>query len=623
MAVTEKNSTADKLNERAWVLRYSDSLQAEQLALQALQLSESVLYEKGMAFSRLTIAVCSFLLSKTGASLLRDLNYSLHYFERNQELIGQVRTLNCLGNVYDSFGEYERGLNACLGGIPIAERMGFKEELGDTLSTLGNIYSRLADYDQALQSYQKSLQIREELKGSRAIASSMNLIARTYTSKSDFENGLLYYQKSFQLREKINDPALSWTLLGLASLHEKKGDFSRSLEYYLECKKRNDVVKDKRLELHCLLGISRYYIREKDTDATQDFLLTALKIAREIQAKPLLYEVHALLAELFEIRKDQGKALDHFKLFHALKEEVLNSESANRLKNQQISFAIERSEKEAEIERLRNVELKAAHDKIEEKNRDITASINYALRIQSAMLPDRKEINECLPESFILFKPKDIVSGDFYWFVKTESRIFIAVADCTGHGVPGALMSMLGTEKLNDAIKASGDVSAILNRVNREMKKALRQKGKEEDTRDGMDIALCSVEFSESPVKRILHYSGANRPLWILRKGQIEPVEIKATKTAIGGYTEDNQHFERHTIELQKGDAFYIFSDGFADQFGGEQGKKMSTKRLKEYLSGLQNNSMKEQLEKLTSYFTAWKGSNEQVDDVLLIGVRV
>ncbi len=616
---TKEHAQIDTLNSLSWEIRYSDPVKAKELALEALDLSKKNFYSKGIAYSLLNKATSAFLLSSGDESMLLNLNEALHYFEQHNEERGMTKALSYLGNVYDSYGEYDKGLASCLRGLKIAEISGFKEEMGDILSTTGNIYLRLTDYQQALACYQKSLSIREDLNEMRAAASSMNLLARTYTLQGDFENGLNYYQRSLKLRKEIEDPALPWTYLGLAVLYEKKKDNAQALEYYKTCRELNKKNGDRRLELHCLIGIAKQCIVSKDNVQGIQYLNEALSLATAINAKPLQYEVHELLSSIYKSEKNIEKAYTHFKLFHSLREEVLNAESSNKLKNQQISFALERAEKDAEIERIRNVELKTAYDKIDEKNKDITSSINYALRIQRAMLPNIEEVKKVLPQSFILFRPKDIVSGDFYWMEHTEHTLLIAAADCTGHGVPGALMSMLGNEKLKDAAKQTADVSALLGIVNREIKKALRQQGKEEDTKDGMDIAACAINISSLT----LSYSAANRPLWLLRKTASEIEEIKATKTAIAGYTEDSQTFEKHTFDLQPGDTFYIFSDGFADQFGGENGKKLTTKRFRELVMSMRDRSMPEQLVLLDKAYVDWRGGNEQTDDVLVIGVRV
>ncbi len=267
----------------------------------------------------------------------------------------------------------------------------------------------------------------------------------------------------------------------------------------------------------------------------------------------------------------------------------------------------------------RTIEVVKQKEVIEEKNKDITDSINYAKRIQQAKLPKKEEIYSSLPQSFILFKPKDIVSGDFYYFHKNDKEIFIASADCTGHGVPGAFMSMIGSEKLDDAVSHSNDTSEILKHLNKGIKTSLKQSDSNESTRDGMDIALCSVDIEN----RIVKYAGANRPIWIIRKGKTEIEEIKATKKAIGGFTEDNQHFDTHEIKLQQGDTFYLSTDGYADTFSGQGGKKLMTKRFKEILLDIQHKTMQEQEKHLDDFIENWKAGTEQVDDILVIGIRL
>jgi serine phosphatase RsbU (regulator of sigma subunit) len=264
-------------------------------------------------------------------------------------------------------------------------------------------------------------------------------------------------------------------------------------------------------------------------------------------------------------------------------------------------------------------ELDKKNEIIEEKNKEIIDSITYALRIQKAKLPKKEEVYTSFPQSFILFKPKDIVSGDFYFFQKNNQSVFIAAADCTGHGVPGALMSMICSEKLDDAVSQSVDTSVILKQLNKGIKTSLRQSDSDESTRDGMDIALCSVDTQNRSIK----YAGANRPLWIIRNGQTEVEEIKATKTAIGGLTEDNQHFDTHEIILQQGDTFYICTDGYADQFSGQDGRKLMTRKLKEILVSIQSKTMPEQETYLDNFIENWKAGTEQVDDILVIGVRL
>lgn len=259
------------------------------------------------------------------------------------------------------------------------------------------------------------------------------------------------------------------------------------------------------------------------------------------------------------------------------------------------------------------------HTKLEAAHTSIKDSINYAKKIQNAMLPDTALFSSTFPDSFGLFKPKDTLSGDFYWLKKEEETFFIAVADCTGHGIPGALMSMVGIEKLNQAVIKSHDPSQILKQLNESIEVALCQSSLHEHSRDGMDIALCSFDKENGALK----FAAANRPLWIIRKGQNEVEEIKGSKRAIGGLaTGLDPNFDSHEIKLHRGDTFYIFSDGFADQFGGDYNKKLTSKRFKQVLLDIQKLTMPEQEKYLTNFLDDWKAGCEQVDDVLVIGVR-
>ena len=283
----------------------------------------------------------------------------------------------------------------------------------------------------------------------------------------------------------------------------------------------------------------------------------------------------------------------------------------------------------------RTSEINEQKKELQLKNVEITDSINYSKHIQLALLPEEADIIKALPNSFILYQPKDIVSGDFYWFKQIDksafnsrqttsnnntSSILIAAADCTGHGVPGALMSLIAIENLNKAVEFETEPHKLLELVNKNIKNVLKQ-NTEKGAKDGMDIALCKIE-QISEENYTLSYSAANRPIWIVKNNVLEILEIKATKHAIGGHTDYNQVFEQHTIELQKGDSVYIFSDGYADQFGSHKNKKLTTKRFKEILLDINSLSANEQKQHLHNYINNWRGKLEQIDDILIIGLK-
>jgi serine phosphatase RsbU (regulator of sigma subunit) len=253
---------------------------------------------------------------------------------------------------------------------------------------------------------------------------------------------------------------------------------------------------------------------------------------------------------------------------------------------------------------------------VEEKNKEIMDSINYARRIQTAILPPNKIVKEYLPDSFILYKPKDIVAGDFYWMEKSGDKLLIAAADCTGHGVPGAIVSVICNNGLNRSVREHKltDPGEILDQTRKIVISEFEKS--EEEVKDGMDIALCSLE------NNILKYAGAHNPLWIIKKDSSEVTEIKANKQPIGKF-EAARPFTTHSIELEEGDTFYIFSDGYADQFGGDRGKKFKTNKFKELLVSIQSESVDRQKEIIDESFENWKGDLEQLDDVCVMCVRV
>jgi len=255
-----------------------------------------------------------------------------------------------------------------------------------------------------------------------------------------------------------------------------------------------------------------------------------------------------------------------------------------------------------------------SHNQLEVKNKEILDSIKYAKRIQSAILPPDKVVKSHLKNSFVLYLPKDIVAGDFYWLEKRESKVLFAAADCTGHGVPGAMVSVVCNNALNRSVREHflTNPADILDKA-REIVISEFEKS-DENVKDGMDIALCTIEELQ------LEYAGANNPLWIIRNDEI--IEIKPNKQPIGKF-EMAHPFTSHKVDLQKGDSIYVFTDGYVDQFGGVKGKKFKSKALRGLLLSIQNISMTEQKEVLQKTFNDWKGEIEQIDDVCIFGVKV
>lgn len=616
---TSSFQKVDVMNELSWLLRYEDTREAQALCTKARKLADEINYPRGIAYSRLYQAVTRFLLSPNG-DLIRNLLDALEFFEKAEEdETGLSKCLNFLALANESYGDYERGLRFAQKAVSEAEQIGYREGVGDALSTLGLIYSRLCDFDKSLESYNDSLAIRKEIGNNKAISSSFNLIARTHSLSGDYEKALHYYQQSLVLRTKTKDKSgMPWTHLGIASLYEKTEDYDQALEHYQTGLELNKALREKRCQLQCLMGEGRVYLKLAKLKEGFTSLQQSLKLAEELRAKPLIYETHLALAEYYELSGEYHKALEHFKQYQQMEKEVLNAESQNRMKNQQIAFAVERSKREAEIHQLKNVELKKAYDEIEEKNMEITDSIRYAKRIQDAVLPPEEVFSEFMPEHFILYRPRDIVSGDFYWMTEKDHFTVVVVADCTGHGIPGAFMSMLGVSFLNDIVGRMENLQAnmILEQLRSQMIESLHQTGKEGEAKDGMDMSLCIFDHETKK----LQFSGAFNPIYHVRKGKL--TELKADRMPIAIHWKIDAEFTNQEIEIREGDTIYMFSDGYADQFGGPEGKKFRYKPLKDLLLSLQDKPMDEQEIILEDNFDEWKGALPQVDDVILMGLK-
>ena len=269
------------------------------------------------------------------------------------------------------------------------------------------------------------------------------------------------------------------------------------------------------------------------------------------------------------------------------------------------------------VEKQKEVELQ--NEKISELYEEVTDSIKYAKGLQEAILPPDNFVKEVMPDSFILYKPKDIVSGDFYWIEKKKDKVYFAAVDCTGHGVPGAFMSIVGYNALNEALRTNDNPGSILDALNKGISKTLHNNAMGgSTTKDGMDLALCCYNAKT----KTLEYAGAYNPLYLIRDGEVN--QIKADKFAIGGYYEDaSKKYTNHVIQLQEKDYIYVFSDGYADQFGGPKGKKFMYKRFRDYLLTLNGKSMPAQKDFLNNTLEHWKGPLEQIDDILVIGMHV
>lgn len=610
-----KEALIDDRNLRLWNNRFGNSESLATEGEKILANARKINYRAGIAYASLNLAASNFYRSKNDLAL-KYLTEALQWFNINTSEKGYARALLLKGNIYESFGDYEKTLSMWLEALKVSKEIGDIESEGESCSQLGLIYSRLCNFDKSLEYFNKGLKIREEIGDENGAASSLNRIGMVLRQTKKYDESLEYYFRSLEIRNKNKQlTAIPWTLLGIGNTYEEMKRYPESLHHY----EKGMIGGDKRCTLQCMMGAGRVYSQLGDTSKAEERLEESLRMAQDLRSLVLVAEAHAALANHFELWGNSEKALNSYKLHLKARESYHSTEVQSKLSNIEVAHAIEKSEQEKEIYRLRHVELKEAYDIIDEKNKDITASINYASRIQRAILPKTEEIRGLKRRLFILYIPKDIVSGDFFWFTKAGNKLIIAAGDCTGHGVPGALMSMLGISFLEEIVNSRRIMNPgkILDELRNEVQRALRQTGKRDEAKDGMDISLCVIDKGNKTIS----YSGAYNNLYLVRNDEL--TEYQADRMPIGIFDLNNRHFSSQEINYTEGDIIYMFSDGYADQFGGPQNKKFKYTNLKALLIGNNRLTLTKQKHRLETVFYDWKGASPQIDDVLIIGYRL
>ncbi|PLX11349.1 MAG: hypothetical protein C0594_03735 [Marinilabiliales bacterium] len=604
--------------QQVWNQRYSNTMEAQKLAQEIIDVAKKEENSEELAYGKLILAYAHFLLSENKTALEMVLD-AIAWFEKTEPQWGYAAALYLKANLYEGFGNFDSSLDFCLQALKFSKNINFTEGIAMSQAALGQLYTRIQDFDNAIKYLELSLSVRKEMEDLPALASTLNRLGRVYALKKDFAKSEELYRKSLDIRQnQLNNMAVSWTWLGLGSMYLESGNFNDASVAF---NKAINNTSDKRCQQQSLLGLGKALNQSGNHEEGFVQLEKAMQLAEELNAKSLKYQVHQALSEYYEQTGQAGKALEEHKKFYKLKEEVLDAEMHNNLKQQQLVFQTEQVKQEAEIFKLKNIELKEANDRIAHQNKDLMDSIKYAYRIQKAISPPDYYVKKLLPESFILYKPKDVVSGDFYFVDEfQEEKVIFSAVDCTGHGVPGALMSVIGYNWLvlalrEDSVDTPGKVLSFLDEG---VNETLRQTADESGVKDSMDLAVCVLDKE----KRILQYAGAYNPLYYVNKGELH--EIKADKLPIGVNTDGVVDiFEDHTVQLDPGDTVYIFSDGYADQFGGPKNKKFKYRQLREVLLSIQDKSMTEQSKHLNETLISWQGENEQIDDIIIIGVKV
>jgi serine phosphatase RsbU (regulator of sigma subunit) len=577
----------------------------------ALENSKTLGYDFGIAQCTLNKGMGAFILQHNMELSLKFLNEALNMFKLQNNKKWIANTYITLGIITNTIGNSEAALYNSTKGFEFYETN--EEDVDDSIMAyyvIGTVYKDLKKYDEAERYFLKG--VKFNLENSSWSGRIYTGLSNIYNEKGQFEKALEIAFKSLTiLRSEQNKIGESRALNDIGGIYKNLKDFDNALKYFLEGLKIREEVNVKHFILGSLLEIASIYFEKNNSFDAITYFLRAEPIANETNHQVRLVFIYQKLAELYKRTNELDRSINYYEKLIQLSNELHSKEKETKIDNLQNALI---QEKEQEIERLKNVELKNAYTLISEKNKEITDSIRYALRIQNALLASTNLLKKNLKDFFVLYKPKDIVSGDFYWGTEHENNFYLAVCDSTGHGVPGAFMSLLNISFLNEAIIEKGlkQPNDILNHVRNRLIENLSQDGGQ----DGMDAILLRIDRSTNAIS----YSAANNQPIIIRNNTI--IELEKDKMPVGkGEVLDS--FSLNIIEVKKGDILYLYTDGFADQFGGPRGKKFKYKQLNELILTYSKKTFEDQRASLDTNFQNWKGNLEQVDDVCIIGIKL
>jgi tetratricopeptide (TPR) repeat protein len=591
---------------------------------------------------------------------------------------GKAKCYNSLGVIY-CFGKsnFPKALEYHFKALKINEALGNKPGIASNLGNIGSVYGSQSDYPKALEYYHKALKINEEAGNKGWISNYLNNIGHIYKSNSNYPKALEYFHKALKINEELgNNSSVAAILVNIGTIYQLQSDYSQALEYYLKALEINEALGEKSATVIGNIGYI-YLTLSKDSTIQNSKNKAVLMLNNEINLnKGIEYTKKAInifseigdlqsqswylsnLTEAFVLKSDYKKAFETFKEYKDLRDSVFSMDKQKEIANLESKRQLELKEKENQLlikdNELFNAELKtkslernifiagviifvilflAALNRyrikkklsedleiqksiVEEKNEQIYGSIRYASTIQHAILPWESTLKKTFSEILILYYPKDIVSGDSYWFKEIDGIKLLAVIDCTGHGIPGAMLTVIASTALDDAVlgKRLSDTAQILTYMNEKVTEVLNQKLAENKIRDGMEVALIAIHHDK------IQFSGAGRPLY-LKNGSFEI--LKTDRRGIAGRAEDDNYIYS-SVEIGRNCnlMLYLTTDGYADQMN-EEGKKYSTRRLASMLETISLKPISEQQQLLEQELTKHQGGRNQIDDITIVGVKL
>jgi serine phosphatase RsbU (regulator of sigma subunit) len=644
-------------------IRRNDLSEGIELYKRAIQLTDSVhAHPRFIAFAQMGIGYCMMSSGEMDSSIYYY-ETALKYFQKTKSLANIAGCDNGLANAYSQLGQYGKALQYYFDGLSIATKSNDKEKQASIFGNIANTYANMDDAKSSLKYHLLAINLRTELGDSSGLITNYNNLSDLYLNLGMLKEAEDILTKQWRLIQKYgdaNDTAYYFSME--AKLLVEKKDYPNALMYFNKAIALDTVIGEVSSAYANTIEIGLVYLSMHDTTTANKYIREGIAGLRAMDELPLIEDSYEAIADRYA---EIGMPMEAYKLLKKLLilQDTLHSQELNELiAKKEAGYANEKKQheydnikKNAEIDALqlsrtkyliaflvvavlivlggvflllkRNRAKQFANDQLEQQNAEITMqkksitdSINYAKKIQDSILPPEHQIKRVLPNSFILYEPKDVVSGDFYWLDSRDNYSIFAAVDCTGHGVPGALMSVVGFNLLNQAVNEMGltKPAEIIHHLDYGVNKLLRQSDGGNTVKDGMDLALCSYDSST----RKLQYAGVFNPAYIITKGEF--VQLKPDKFPIGinadGVTDI---YTNHECQLYPGDMIYLFSDGYADQFGGAMGKKYKYLRFRDLLLKIHKLPCEEQKLILKKEFVDWKGGLEQVDDILVIGVRV
>lgn len=584
-------------------------------------------------------------------------------FESINDKRGVGNAYSNMARTYLNLGNYSDALTYNFKALKIREEI--KDKLGTSISlnNIGIVFENQNSHADALKYYRNALKIKQEIDDKYGMGMTYNNIANTFTAIDNYKDALTNHILALKIRTETGDKqGISMSNLNIGNLYVKQNKLKESIPYYAKSLKGYEEMGEQAGYLEACNGLSNCFEKQRNFAEALKYAQKGLEIAIKINFKEGIRDSYQNLTSIYEKTGDFKKSLEYSKLYTSIKDTILNEKSTKQMVELNTRFETDKKEKEIQLltkdQQLANKTLKEQRivriglvsglillfilsftlynryrfkqkanlllekqkEEIHKKNVLITDSIDYAKTIQEAILPDDEKLNEFFPQHFILYKPKSIVSGDFYWIGKKRNKLICAVADCTGHGVPGAFMSLLGNNMLENVVgrEEQANPGSILTALNKEIVNRLSRGKQKESVKHGMDIAIIGIDE-----KNMLQYAGARNSIYLVRAGEL--IEIKADKMSTGIVAPDQREivYTTHLKQLQKGDMIYLFSDGFPDQKGDVTKKKFYYQPFKDLFVSIHQQTMNEQKKSLDDTINQWIGTLEQTDDILVMGIRI